>query len=205
MNQMLLKNTAAIILAAGNSSRLGHPKQLLKLKGETLLHRTVRIALESGLDPVNVVLGYRQDQMKQNITDLLSQKNKIKIIDNKNWEKGMGTSISSGIKDLNLFISSAIVSVCDQPFLSASLLKRIIRTYQDNDVDIVTSRYKDGVLGVPALFSRVHFKNLSSLQQDKGARDLLRDNNKDTLSVSFPNGHLDVDTPQIATKLELKT
>ena len=71
---MFLKSPAAIIIAAGNSSRLGYPKQLLKIKGETLLHRTVRIVVESGLNPVNVVLGYKPDQMKETIPDLLGHK-----------------------------------------------------------------------------------------------------------------------------------
>ena len=200
---MFLKSPAAIIIAAGNSSRLGYPKQLLKIKGETLLHRTVRIVVESGLNPVNVVLGYKPDQMKETIRDLLGHKSRIKIIYNKNWELGMGSSISLGIDNLNSSISSTIVGVCDQPFLSVGLLKKIIKTYQENDVDVVSSRYKNSVLGVPALFSKVYFKNLASLQQDKGARDLLNDNNINTLSVSFPNGNIDIDTTKIANKLEL--
>ena len=204
MKQAFPKDIAVIILAAGNSTRLRDPKQLLKLDGETLLHRTVRIAIQSEAALIYVVLGYRKFQMRKAIKKLIDNDNQIKIINNKKWLQGMATSISAALVDLPVSISAVIIVVCDQPYLSVSLLRTITKTYKNNDAGIVASRYSNGVLGVPALFSKDYFSNLSSLQGDKGARNILRDN-KDTIQVvNFPDGSIDVDTQETATELKLQ-
>src|ERR1700761_1556804 len=108
--------TAAIILAAGESSRLGQPKQNLLFKGQTLLQRTVDSALQSECKPVIVVLG-------ANDSTIIPPKETI-VLYNKDWKEGMASSIRTAINELNkdLSVDKVIIMLCDQPFVKAELL-----------------------------------------------------------------------------------
>jgi len=178
---------AAIILAAGASRRLGRSKQLLTWGGETLLHRVVRIALESGLQPVRVVLGAEAESCREAIGDL-----DVQVMLNPGWEEGMASSVRAGLAGFPPGVDAALLLVCDQLALDTSQLARILAVHETAPDRVVASCYS-GTRGIPALFPRSVFPELSALHGDKGARDLLRSGN--SLEVPFPGGELDLDTP----------
>ena len=180
--------TGIIILAAGGSSRLGHPKQKLLYKGQTLLNNAVSAALQTGCGPVIVVLGAYQAKIKRAA--------QVTTIYNKNWEDGMGSSIKTGVLEIinDSSIDQVIIMLCDQPFVNSGLLNALINKQNESSKAIVASGYH-GIAGVPALFKRTHFHTLTSLQGEGGAKNILNDQLSDALVVPFEAGAIDIDTP----------
>ncbi len=185
--------TAAIILAAGSSSRLGQSKQLLKIGSASLLRKTALTALASGMDKVVVVLGAGHEKHQQEIIDL-----PLQLVFNPDWEKGMGSSLKCGVRFLvETFpdADSVIVMVCDQPRLTSDHLKKIINTYCSRESAIVSSYYS-GSPGVPVLFQRSLFKKLLDVNDEQGAKKIVKDLPASVSMVEFPEGELDLDTPE---------
>ena len=171
---------AAIVLAAGASTRLGRPKQLLVLNQETLLDRTVRIAAEI-CEYVVVVLG-SQAELVQNGCSL----REAVVVLNEDWGEGMGSSIRVGIKALialNAFDGS-ILMTCDMPAVTAHHLQRLIEVGS-----IAASSYAEKC-GVPAYFPAASFPQLLHLQGERGAQSLLRG----ARTIQLAAGEIDVDT-----------
>ena len=193
---------AGVILAAGSSSRLGAPKQLLRYGGETLLHRAVRLALEAGLDPVHVVLGSNAAAVGDALADL---RTRVTTVVNDDWQTGMGSSLARGIASLPAATGpepgAALVLVTDQPRLSDAILASITTAFRTGGATLVASRYASGALGVPALFARRYFPELTRLTGDRGARALFTRHRDDLATVAFPHGDLDIDTPAAAATL----
>ncbi len=186
-----MKTTGIIILAAGNSSRLGMPKQILLYQGRSLLACITDEAIKAKLHPIVVVTGANALNVSASIKN-----KKVTTVHNKAWEDGVGSGISLGISKL-LSIDSAvqeiIVSVCDQPFLSAALFHDLHAKKLESGKGIVASHYNDGV-GTPVLFSSDYFETLMKLNGQDGAIDLLRMHESDLQSVPFPLGVIDIDT-----------
>lgn len=182
---------AVIILAAGKSSRLGSPKQLLNYKGKNLLQLSIDAALESFAEKVIVVLGAEKEQIEQNL-----DQSKIYLIHNKNWQSGMASSIHSALENLKSIIPNAqgaIFMVCDQPFVNAELLNKLIEKHLENGKKIIASSYDD-TLGTPSLFHKNLFQELSELKGDVGAKSLIKKYKDDAESVAFELGSIDIDT-----------
>jgi molybdenum cofactor cytidylyltransferase len=188
-----ISNIAIIILAAGTSSRLGSPKQLLTYKGKNLLRHSVDEALETGCPSVFVVLGANSELLKKELKD-----KPVSIIENKSWEEGMASSIRCGLETIANTIlrpDSIIFMVCDQPYVSSSLLLNLMKKKNETGKHIVASSYDDKI-GTPALFHRSLFPALMELTGDKGARKLIADNPDKVASVQFPKGITDIDTKE---------
>jgi molybdenum cofactor cytidylyltransferase len=189
---------AAIVLAAGASSRLGQSKQLVHVDGESLLRRTTRLAIETGCSPVFVVLGCNPTTLAEELEGLAAA-----IIINKDWETGMASSLKSGLRailDANPLQSNAMVLVCDQPRLDLSVLRNLLATHNAQHPAITASRYR-GTHGVPAIFSSSVFGELMKLTGDQGARRILQQHLEDLASVDFPGGEFDLDTPSDLARL----
>ncbi len=188
---MQTDSIGVILLAAGVSARLGEPKQLLRFRGETLLRRSAKIALAAS-NRVIVTLGARIGILRKEIEDL-----PVEIVENKNWETGMSSSIKVGLKK---FLDDAdkmkaiIVMVCDQPFVNENLLGKIITKFQETGSPIVACEYQNA-LGVPALFHRKLFPELLALDAQTGAKQLIKKYQAQTAAISFPEGAFDIDTP----------
>ncbi|MFL9843966.1 nucleotidyltransferase family protein [Flavobacterium rhizosphaerae] len=191
-------NTGIILLAAGNSSRLGQPKQLLEYKGETLLNRVINEAVCVAGNAVIVVTGYDTEK----IEDSIKNRN-VLICYNQLWQEGMATSITAGLKQLLLVypdLQSCIISVCDQPYLNACVFKGIYASKAEQKKGIVAAKYRDTV-GVPALFSKTYFDALLNLRGTQGARGLLSRYKNDVILYAFENGAFDIDTMEDYNKL----
>lgn len=182
--------TGILILAAGNSSRLGQPKQLLQFKGKSLLSNVVSQALEIA-QAVVIVTGSKNDEIGNEIHDL-----KALATENPNWQEGMGSSINSGLKKLlDNFptIENVIISVCDQPFIEASIFSELISKQKDSQKNIVASAYSN-TLGTPVLFTKKYFPDLIALSGNEGAKKLLDKFKEDVAQISFEKGAIDIDT-----------
>jgi molybdenum cofactor cytidylyltransferase len=183
---------AIIILAAGNSSRMGTSKQLLEVDGQTLLNRTISCAMASNITNITVVLGANAEVYTKAL------KNKAVHVEiNPDWNLGMGNTIKFAVKKLlNRFINvqGLLLLVCDQPLLSAAHINTMVDLFLKNTPPGVASRYKN-TFGVPALFDRIAFADLLSIRDDSGAREVLNKLDSGLQLVSFEGGEIDLDTP----------
>lgn len=184
---------AAIILAAGASRRLGQPKQLLKVNGETLLERALRLVLETGAEPVLTVLGAHRDAILSSV-----QLGHTITVVNDNWKDGLASSIHAGLKVLEsdyAEASGALLMVCDQPRLTADHLSLLLATFTAASTPtIVASRYGT-IVGIPTVFPRIAFSELHGLRGDRGARAVLENPPCAMVSLLFNGGEIDVDSP----------
>jgi molybdenum cofactor cytidylyltransferase len=185
-------SVALILLAAGGSTRMGRAKQLLPYRGTTLLRHAATTALASHCHPVVVVVGCQASAMRSELAGL-----PVQIVENPDWLKGMGTSIRAGVEAISNDpqTASVLVMLCDQPDVTSVALNRIIDRYARDKPPIVASQYFD-TLGVPALFDRSTFLDLSHLEHAAGARQVIH--RYETLIASIPliTGGADVDTPE---------
>lgn len=186
-----IQHCAIVILAAGSSSRLGQPKQLLQYKETVLLQRAIDIASEAGVENIIVILGAEKDKILKELNT-----EGISIVFNEQWQEGMASSIRNGISaSLSFFphTDGIIFMVCDQPFADAALLRDIIHMQKTNGYPIVACRYGE-VTGTPALFHKSLFKELMTLKGDTGARKILINHQENLGVVNFEDGSADIDT-----------
>lgn len=185
----------AVLLAAGGSSRLGQPKQLLTLGGESLLHRAARTALDSGSDTVVVVLGAQAERMRQEVFDL-----PVEVVVNTEWETGMASSVRAGLQALLSAATPpdiALFLLCDQPHLTTGVLEAIVQAHISSEKPAVVSVYDSGATGTPCLFAASLFPDLLALQGEQGAKRLIARLPEDQIGyVPFPAGERDIDTPE---------
>jgi len=184
-------NTGIIILAAGNSSRLGSPKQLLYYQGSSLLQRTVAAAKTSAYEPVVLVLGAHSDQILEQHPDL-----KINIIINDSWEKGISSSIAAGLSkmlELEADTKNVVIAVADQPFIRPEIFRELVEESQRSRKNIVASKYAE-TIGTPALFNEIYFDELIALRGNTGAKPILQKYAADVATIPFELGHIDIDT-----------
>ncbi|MDP3073331.1 MAG: nucleotidyltransferase family protein [Opitutaceae bacterium] len=182
----------AIILAAGASTRLGTPKQLLELGGRPLLVRAVEAALASPAWPVVVVLGAHAEKIRPALARL-----PVLVAENPTWAEGMASSLRAGVTTLRQFsrrIDAALVALCDQPAFSAATIAQLVAAQRATGRSIVAARY-GGRPGAPALFLRAHFAALAALTGEEGARALLNADPGNVATVDLPELALDLDTP----------
>ncbi|HKF49334.1 MAG TPA: nucleotidyltransferase family protein [Terracidiphilus sp.] len=192
----------AIILAAGTSSRLGRPKQLVEIGGETLLQRSIRAAREGGAAPVLVVLGAHFDVICASVRHLL---NDVVMVLNDRWDEGISTSIHAGLRTLRAIDRDAkavVLMTCDQPRLTAGHIAALIETFEAQKRSAIVSSHYAGTRGVPAVFPSLCFSQLRALKGDRGARSLLIDPVCKLIEIEFEGGEIDIDTVEDLAALE---
>lgn len=180
-----------IILAAGASTRLGQPKQLLTYQGKALIRHIADIAIHSQCQPVVVVLGAYAESIKPHLTNL-----DVHIVYNQQWSTGMASSIGCGLNAIQAIaaeIEAIVLMLCDQPFVSLNLINQLVAGYQTTNCTIVASEYA-GIFGVPAVFHKTLFSELALLQGDIGARKIIRQHYSSCFSIPFAEGVMDIDT-----------
>jgi molybdenum cofactor cytidylyltransferase len=188
-----------VLLAAGGSVRLGTPKQLLEFRGRTLLRHAAEEAAASGCHPVVVVLGAYADRLTREIVDL-----PVRVAHNVAWRTGMGSSIRTGVGaliDAEAAVEGVVITVCDQPFCDASVIRELVQRRTPGRRRIVSASYA-GVCGVPTLFDGTHFPELLALDGKEGARRVLEAHREEVLPIPFAPGAVDVDTPEDVKRLK---
>lgn len=188
-----------ILLAAGSSSRLGRPKQLLPYQGQTLLRHAAEVAVATPCRPLVLVTGALHDELLPEIDGL-----PFHVVRNDNWADGMAGSIAAGLAELETAaegpqVDAVVVILCDQPLLTPEVIGELIVQFQATKQPVVASSYA-GIKGVPALFSRAVFGELRGLHGANGARELLQQHAQ-LPTVDFPGGATDVDTIEQYTAL----
>jgi len=198
MPKSLKTNTAVCIVAAGTSKRMGEPKQLLRWGRHTLIAHAITHACKVSKH-VFVVLGAHYDKIMPTITG-------AQIIHNRDWELGMGSSIAKGIHHITEVdsFSHILIMLVDQPYLDAEYLNTMLDLVEKKPFGIVATAY-DNKFGVPAIFSTTYFEELKQLNQDFGARKLLKKYRDDIVGVSPGNKTIDIDTPEAYSQLKPKT
>lgn len=181
--------TGIVLIAAGESSRLGTPKQLLPWAGHTLLRHAAAAALEAALGPVVVVLGAHESACRIALAGLA-----LEISYNPDWSSGMGGSIATGVRSLQReTLEALVVMLCDQPFITASTLRALDTEWRQGGCEIVATS-DQGIVGPPALFSSNRFGRLLALTGHQGAKSILLE--EPALRwVACPQAAIDVDTP----------
>ncbi len=185
-----MDSVAALVLAAGDSSRLGLRKQLLPYQGDTLLSRTISACTASRVNRVVVVVGAYREEISQSIAS-----HPVAIVRNEDWSSGIGTSISRGIDFLSSqqrLVDAAVIVLCDQPYLSTEFIDGLLDCRLNSGMPIVAAEY-GGTFGVPALFDRRFFPELSLLRKT-GAKQTIAAHLSEVHLVPFQQGEIDIDT-----------
>jgi molybdenum cofactor cytidylyltransferase len=183
-------NLQVIVLAAGASTRLGQPKQLVRLGGRPVLHRVVGEAVAVGGSSVTVVLGAHARELSR-----LLQNSPASVIVNRHWEEGMAASIRCGLAAAPASAEAVLILLGDQVAVSAEDLRRLIAAWGGHDTIIAASVY-GGTLGVPAIFPRFCWRELAELRGDCGARAVIQRHAARLVHVPMPSASVDLDTPQ---------
>ncbi len=190
-----------IMLAAGNSSRMGSPKQLLPYQGHTLLQHTLQAAAATSFRPIVLVLGaYAEEILKKNT------KQPVDIVINEQWELGISSSIVTGMSkmlELAPETTAVIIAVSDQPHISPNVFEALAQKRNTTGKNIIASSYAQ-TMGTPALFNKEYFDELLLLEGNTGAKPLLQQYAEDIGTLAFELGNIDIDTPTDYHNLTLK-
>jgi len=182
--------TGLILLAAGNSTRMGTPKQLLQYRGRPLVHHAALVALQSRCRPVIVVLGANAGPVRQALHDL-----PVEPIENPLWSEGMGTSIQAGLRAaVDYELDGIILALADQPLVTADTYNLLVAGHETSAKPIVTSVYA-GTVGVPVYFAREYFPHLMALKPDQGCKGVILAHSDNALRIACSEAEEDIDTP----------
>ena len=159
---------SGVILAAGGSSRLGRPKQLLAFKGRPLLDHVVQNALSSNLGEIIVVLGAERGRVR-----VLMDLSKVHVVENEQFAKGQSTSVVVALDNVDRGAAGVLVLLGDQPGVSADVINALVAAFDGDPQSIVMPSWR-GTPANPVLFGRAYFPELRQLTGDEGARDLVK-------------------------------
>lgn len=192
-------NIAVLIVAAGSSSRLGRPKQLLPWLNSTIIGHAINTAFELQKERVYVVLGAHYNLIKPEIAA-----SGVQILKNENWQEGLGSSIATGVLRLNSdhkTVDGVLILLADQPLITATYLEEMCILFDKQHRHIVATRYGKNGIGVPALFGRSYFDQLCQLSDDKGAKALIEQNRDKVIMPALLPNVTDIDTQEDYNKL----
>mgnify|MGYP001547400661 FL=1 len=185
------ESLAVVLLAAGGSTRLGQPKQLVPVDGEALVLRTARSLLHLKPAVMLVVTGCESDRVKEQLAGL-----PLQIVHNTGWKKGMGASIACGVKSLPEGIEGVLIMLCDQWRVDLDDLKRLIEAWDTDISDMVCAKWKSRkatVFSPPAIFPGRLFHELKNLTGDRGAKRIIEEFKGKTTFVEMENAAFDLD------------
>ncbi len=188
-----LEKLAAVLLAAGGSSRMGHPKQLFRIEDESLVTRMARRLIDLGPGSVMVVTG----SVRQAVNDQLSGL-PLQIVYNPRWQEGMASSLAAGVKNLPPEIDGLLIMLCDQWRVGLADLQELVRAWTTDISHIAAaSWHEEGqqVIGPPAIFPSSLFEELTALKGDRGARLVIEKHRKCATFVAMNNARFDLDKP----------
>ena len=179
-----------ILLAAGSSTRMGEPKQLMDYLGKPLVRHAVDTALASACSPVIVVLGANARSISEAVRDL-----PVETVENSRWSEGMGTSIQTGVRAAaERGLDGVILALADQPLVTPEIYDRLMAQHEMTSKPIVTSEYA-GTVGVPVLFAKEYFPHLLALQPEQGCKGVILRHATSAVRIACPEAEVDIDTP----------
>ena len=193
-----MNNIQHLLLAAGASKRMGKPKQLLPWGNKTLIEHQIHVLLETN-NKVSVVLGAYSDKISKIIKQF-----PIEIYTNLDWENGMGTSISYGLKMLiekHPEVEAVLISLIDQPLIKSTHFKKMMDLFQPGNNEIIVSYSEKGWSGSPVLFDKVYFKELLKLKGDQGAKRIVQKYRNSVKLIDGGDFLKDIDTHQLYLEL----
>lgn len=192
------RRIAAVILAAGGSSRLGAAKQLVEFRGEPLVRRAVRTALDAGASTAIVVLGARAVEVRDALAGLAN----VHTVMNERWVEGLASSLSLGVREAarrEPRCDGVLIATADQPLVRDVALRSLID--QLGEARLVAAEYA-GTIGVPAVIGREYFAALEALTGDAGAGRWLRAKGAAVTCVPIPDAAVDIDEVEDLHRLE---
>lgn len=185
---------SAILLAAGESKRMGRPKQLLEWQGTTLLQHTLKSLIDSDADEIVLVLGHEAALIRKSLPAL-----PIKIVTNPDYKQGMATSLKQGLLAVNPSSEAFLVLLADQPAIGPEIINTLIHRFRQADPKrgIVRPTHR-GRQGHPVLIGRQYLNEALQLQGDVGARRILLNHPGDILEIEVDQDAVlkDIDTPE---------
>lgn len=191
-----------LLMAAGGSSRMGQPKQLLPWGKQTLIEHQIQTLLKAS-QPVNVVIGSNSDMVIP-----LIENYPVNIFTNPDWESGMGNSISYGIRQImQKFPKSngVLITLLDQPLITTSYIENMLNSYSRSSQLILASQSASGWTGVPVLFDEFYFKDLSELNNEEGAKKIINRYPENVILLDGGEMLEDMDTPEMYLQLLKKS
>lgn len=188
---------AALVLAAGTSSRMAGPNKLLSdIGGITLIERAVQAALASRCAQIVVVTGWQADEVEAVLGALPTSK-PLRVVRNVHYRAGLASSLACAVEQLqDVAVDAALVQLADMPWIAAQHIDRLIEAFDPEEPAIVVP-IRDGRRGHPVLWPRSYFSAIWSLTGDVGARELLERYASNMRAVSFDTDAIfeDIDTP----------
>lgn len=194
----LIQHGGVLIVAAGESKRLGRPKQLLKFEGQTFINRLIDIVRASCEMPITLVLGAEAEAIQAQLIDT-----KLNVVLNEDWKEGMGTSIRIGLTKMiqtEPALDGVMILVCDQPFVKSEHIQSLIQLQKDSRLPMAACFYV-GIVGTPALFHQSMFPALLDLNGEKGAKKILNEAFGLVAKLNFEEGVMDIDTEEDYQKI----
>jgi len=186
---------AAVVLSAGESSRMGRPKALLPIEGETFIGRIVASLKQTQVGKIVVVLGHNSDLLAAAIRPLA-----VEILINPNYKLGQLSSLQVAVRNLlpDADCDGILVHLVDHPYIDASLVDRMIQQFYESKKDIIVPRCH-GKRGHPVLFSRALFGELLDAPMDQGAKAVVNAHGNETLDMETDEMGItvDIDTPEL--------
>jgi len=181
---------AAVVLAAGASSRMGRPKQTLLLNGVPMLQRVLEILRKSSVERVVVVLGANAAEVKKHIKFADEM-----VVVNPRFAEGMSSSLRLGLENVAREAGAVIIALGDQPFVLPTTIDMLVSAYNKSGAHIVVPTYQ-GARGNPVLFDKSVFSQLARIRGDVGAKSVVQKNSADVLEVEVPDKGVlvDIDT-----------
>jgi molybdenum cofactor cytidylyltransferase len=186
---------SAVILSAGESSRMGRPKALLPIEGQKFIERIIRVIGQSRVGRTIVVLGHHADELRGQIEHL-----PIQMVLNPDYQKGQLSSLQAAIRHIKNDdrCDGMLVHLVDHPFIDVALLDALIQRFYETKKLIVVPRHK-GKRGHPVIFSRDLFEELLNAPIDQGAKAVVNAHREETLEIEWQDQGitLDIDTPEL--------
>lgn len=192
-----MSKTAILILAAGESKRMGQPKQLLPYKDSTLLLEKIKQFQNLEKTQVFVVLGAFFKDIFPSLREL-----PVKVVLNSNWAEGMGSSLSKGIELIQKkeMFDRVLITLADLPLMESSHYEELIEMSKTQGKRIVQTEY-DETSGVPVVFDKSLFNSLRRLKNEEGAKPLIDKYKKEVIKLRSTTPYFDVDTSDAYQKL----
>ncbi|MEO6347911.1 MAG: nucleotidyltransferase family protein [Aquaticitalea sp.] len=193
-----MTNIHALLIAAGESKRMGAPKQLLPWGTKTLIEHQIEILQKAALN-VSIVLGANAELIQKTIEHL-----DVDMYHNNDWESGMGTSISFGVKGIHfnqIQYDGILIALVDQPLITSKYFQTMIDSFESGKNQIIVSQSDTGFSGPPVLFDSSYLDELMELHGEAGAKPIIKKHQKDVVLIPCQSSLEDIDTPEAYQRL----